>query len=128
MWTLDLNCLKSQPLWESYEPTPGSEKPLPRSAHVSVTTEDRIIIFGGLCGPHCYNDTWSLTFRRENGQSYNALGPFRLPVTVMLLSLSMMLCMSWVGSPRTKAVWMICMPFSCRRSDGSKFPTWHKSM
>jgi hypothetical protein len=26
------------------------------------------------------------TFRHENGLSYNALGPFRLPVLVMLLS------------------------------------------
>ncbi|KAN0113980.1 hypothetical protein V8E52_007129 [Russula decolorans] len=47
-----------------------------------------------------------LTFRRENGLSYNALGPFRLPVEIMLLSLSMMLCMSLVGS-RAKALWMI---------------------
>jgi hypothetical protein len=38
-------------------------------------------------------------FRRENGLSYNALGPFRLPVEVMLLSSSMMLCMS-LGGPR----------------------------
>jgi Kelch motif len=62
MWTLDLNyrtfayccsesfgpeipAVKSQPLWESYEPAPGNEKPLPRIAHVSVTTEDRIIMF-----------------------------------------------------------------------------------
>ena len=40
-----------------------------------------------------------LILRRENGLSYNALGPFRLPVPIMLLSLSMMLCMSLVGSP-----------------------------
>jgi hypothetical protein len=56
------------------------------------------------------------TFRRENGLSYNALGPFRLPVEVMLQSLSMMLCMSLVGT-RVKPLWMICMPFSCRVSD-----------
>jgi Kelch motif len=65
MWALDLNCrtfayccsepfrpdipaVKSQPLWESYEPTPGNEKPLPRSGHVSVTTEGRIIVFVSL--------------------------------------------------------------------------------
>ena len=58
-----------------------------------------------------------LTFRRETGQSYNALGSFRLPVPVMLLSLSMMLCMSSVGSPWTKAIWTICMAFSYRVSD-----------
>ncbi|KAN0118387.1 hypothetical protein V8E52_005117 [Russula decolorans] len=41
----------------------------------------------------------------------------------MLLSLSMMLCTSLVGT-WAKAVWMICMPFSCRRSDGSNFTMW----
>jgi hypothetical protein len=57
-----------------------------------------------------------LTFRRENGLSYNALGPFRLPVEDMLLSSSMILCMSLVGS-RAKPLWMICMPFSYQVSD-----------
>jgi hypothetical protein len=57
-----------------------------------------------------------LTFRHENGLSYNALDPFRLPVAVMLLSSSMMLCMSLVG-PQSKVIQMICMPFSCRVSD-----------
>ena len=57
-----------------------------------------------------------LAFRYENGPSYNALGPFRLPVHVMLLSLLMMLCMSLVGS-LAKPNWMICMPFSCQVSD-----------
>ena len=38
-----------------------------------------------------------LTFLRENGPSYNALGPFRPPVDIMLLSSSIMLCMSLVG-------------------------------
>ncbi|KAI0276355.1 hypothetical protein BGY98DRAFT_1168580 [Russula aff. rugulosa BPL654] len=59
MWTLDLNCLNSQPFWESFEPAPGNEKPLPRYSHVSVTTEDSIIIFGGYGDRHLYNDTWS---------------------------------------------------------------------
>jgi hypothetical protein len=38
-----------------------------------------------------------LTFRHENGLNYNALGPFRPPVHTMLLSSSMVLCMSLVG-------------------------------
>ncbi|KAI0283606.1 hypothetical protein BGY98DRAFT_1183851 [Russula aff. rugulosa BPL654] len=59
IWALDLNCLKSNPFWESYEPAPGNEKPLPRSGHVSVTTGDHIIIFGGHSGRHDFNDTWS---------------------------------------------------------------------
>jgi hypothetical protein len=58
-----------------------------------------------------------LIFRRENGLSYNALGPFRLPVAVMLLSSLMMLCMSLVGTPWAKVIRMTCMPFSCRVSD-----------
>ena len=126
--------MKSQPVWESYEPTPGNEKPLPRYDHVSVATEDRIIMFVPLAFalyPR-YNflldsvvtmttnmtvtTLGRLTFRRENGRSYNALGPFRLPVEIMLLSLSMMLCMSLVGTWGAP-IWMICMPFSCRVSD-----------
>ena len=57
-----------------------------------------------------------LTLRHENGLSYNALGQFRLPVPVMLLSWSTMLCMSLVGT-RAISIRMICMPFSCRVSD-----------
>jgi hypothetical protein len=57
-------------------------------------------------------------FRHENGLSYNALGPFRLPVTVTLLSLSMMLCMSMAGArAQMNRISMICVPFSCRVSD-----------
>ena len=58
MWALDLNSrtiahcrsepVKSQPVWELYEPIPANEKPLPRSGHVSVTTEDYIIVFVSL--------------------------------------------------------------------------------
>jgi hypothetical protein len=68
-----------------------------------------------------------LIFRRENGLSYNALGPFRLPVAVILLPLLMMLCMSLVGTLWAKAVWMICMPFNCRVSDldVESFPCSH---
>ena len=90
IWALDLNCctlalaslghfdqifstVKSNPFWESYEPAPGNEKPLPRAGHVSVTTGDRIITlvpshprlrtsmfcrFGGARDVY-YNDTWS---------------------------------------------------------------------
>jgi len=59
MWTVDLKSLNSQPLWESYEPTTEIRKPLPRFGHVSVATEDRIIIFGGQGDNHYLNDTWS---------------------------------------------------------------------
>jgi hypothetical protein len=58
-----------------------------------------------------------LTFRGENGLRYNVLGPSRLPARVMLLSSLMVLCMSLVGSLWKKAIWMICMRFSCQVSD-----------
>ena len=68
--------MNSQPRWESYEPASWNEEPLPRSGHVSVTTEDSIIMFvplissdfllimiicrfGGSDDQHYYNDTWS---------------------------------------------------------------------
>ena len=70
--------VKSNPLWESYEPAPGNEKPLPRAGHVSVTTGDRIIMFVPLSPSpsplitfcrfggrgdhgHFFNDIWSFT-------------------------------------------------------------------
>jgi hypothetical protein len=49
------------------------------AAHISLTTLGR------------------LTFRLENGLSYNALAPFHPPVKAMLLSSSVMLCMSLVA-------------------------------
>ena len=68
--------MKSQPFWESHEPTPGNEKPLPRACGVLVATEDRMILFvplsflpsplviilcrfGGHGGQRYLNDTWS---------------------------------------------------------------------
>ncbi|SRR6266436_3227462 len=81
---LDIPAVNSNPLWESYEPAPGDRKPLPRAEHVSKCQMTKCSY---------------LTFRHENGLSYNAQDPFRLPVEVMLQSSSMMLCMSSVGVP-----------------------------
>ena len=72
-----MSTVKSNPIWESYEPASENKKPRPRYGHVSVTTDDRIIMFvtplpspslliiifcrfGG-CGysEHLFNDTWS---------------------------------------------------------------------
>ena len=72
----DFPAVKSQPFWESYEPTPGNEKPPSRSHHVSVAIENHIIMFvplsslhsslviilcrfGGWSGKYHLNDTWS---------------------------------------------------------------------
>jgi hypothetical protein len=46
-----------------------------------------------------------LTFQHENGLTYNVLAAFRLPVDVMLLPLSMLLCMSLVGVQLAKPLW-----------------------
>ncbi|KAN0105725.1 hypothetical protein V8E52_010737 [Russula decolorans] len=81
MWTLDLDSLKSQPLWESYELAPGNEKPLPRNVHVSVTTKDRIIIFGGQEGGqhHYYNDTWSFDISTRKWTELQCTGSIPSP-------------------------------------------------
>ncbi|KAI0283607.1 hypothetical protein BGY98DRAFT_1093710 [Russula aff. rugulosa BPL654] len=79
VWALDLDCLKSNPFWESYEPAPGSEKPLPRARHVSVTTGDRIIIFGGCGGPHIFNDTWSFNISTRKWTEFQCTGSIPSP-------------------------------------------------
>ncbi|KAI0285814.1 hypothetical protein BGY98DRAFT_1130344, partial [Russula aff. rugulosa BPL654] len=64
MWALDLNCLKSQPLWESYEPTPGNEKPLPRYSVVCATF---------------YNDTWSFDISTRKWTELQCTGSIPSP-------------------------------------------------
>jgi hypothetical protein len=113
MWAFDLNtrtivhycsdpfssnssAVKSQPFWESYEPTPGDEKPLPRASHVSVTTEDRIIMsvplisslsplviiicrFGGSDSRRDYNDTWSFDISTRKWTELRCTGSIPSP-------------------------------------------------
>ncbi|KAF8499863.1 hypothetical protein F5888DRAFT_1611199 [Russula emetica] len=79
IWALDLNCLNSDPFWEPYEPAPGNEKPLPRSRHVSVTTGDRIIIFGGYGSPHDFNDTWSFNISTRKWTELQCTGSVPSP-------------------------------------------------
>ena len=108
IWALDLNCctfaprfpepfgpdfstVKSNPFWESYEPAPGNEKPLPRAGHVSVATGDRIITFvsllpspssriimfcrfGGFGGQHNFNDTWSFNILKRKWTELQCTG------------------------------------------------------
>ncbi|KAF8492369.1 hypothetical protein F5888DRAFT_909631 [Russula emetica] len=79
IWALDLNSLNSNPFWESYEPAIGNEKPLPRAAHVSVTTGDRIIIFGGRGGAHDFNDTWSFNISTRKWTELQCTGSIPSP-------------------------------------------------
>ncbi|KAI9461164.1 hypothetical protein F5148DRAFT_1286680 [Russula earlei] len=74
MWAFDLNSLKSEPVWESYEPPAGNEKPPRRSGHVSVTRGDRIVIFGGTDGRHHYNDTWLFDVPRRKWRELRCSG------------------------------------------------------
>ena len=90
----------SNPVWETCEPTPGNEKPLPRSGHVSVTTGDRIIMFvflrvllspspliivfcrfGGLGGDgsHNFNDTWSFNISKRKWTELQCTGSIPSP-------------------------------------------------
>jgi len=87
--------VKSQPVWESYEPTPGNEKPRPRAGHVSVATEDRIIMFvhvtshstlvtilcrfGGKSNKHYYNDAWSFDISTREWTELQCTGSIPSP-------------------------------------------------
>ncbi|KAF8499883.1 hypothetical protein F5888DRAFT_117731 [Russula emetica] len=79
IWAVDLNCLNSNPFWESYEPAPGNEKPLPRANHVSVTTGDRIIIFCGYGGRSDFNDTWSFNISTRKWTELQCTGSVPSP-------------------------------------------------
>jgi hypothetical protein len=79
-----------------YEPAPGNKKPLPRASHVSVTTEDRIIMFvpltpllscpvimlcrfGGSDNQRCYNDTWSFDISTRKWTELQCTGSIPSP-------------------------------------------------
>ncbi len=113
IWALDLNCctfsprfhepflldipaVNSNPLWEPYDPAPGDRKPPPRCGHVSVTTDDRIIVFvplspspsplimmscrfGGGEYPHWYNDTWSFDISTRKWTELQCTGSIPSP-------------------------------------------------
>ncbi len=95
---LDIPAVKSNPLWESYEPAPGDRKPPPRCGHVSVTTGDRIIVFvplsssrspliilscrfGGVDFPHRYNDTWLFDISTRKWTELQCTGSIPSPRT-----------------------------------------------
>ena len=88
--------VKSNPSWESYEPAPGNEKPLPRAGHVSVTTGDRIIMFvslllspsslimiicrfGGGGDLSDFNDTWSFSISTRKWTELQCTGSIPFP-------------------------------------------------
>jgi hypothetical protein len=56
-------------------------------------------------------------FRHESGPSYNVLGIFPIPVKVMLLPSSMMLCMSLVGVASMEPIWVTRLPAICQVGD-----------
>ena len=91
-----MSTVKSNPRWESYEPAPGSEKPLPRDGHVSVTTGGRIIMsvhllpsppliiifcrFGGYGdGDRLFNDTWSFNISTRKWTELQCTGSIPSP-------------------------------------------------
>jgi len=93
---LDIPAVKSNPVWESYEPPPGDRKPRRRASHVSVTTGDRIVVFvplspslspliimscrfGGGHYPHGYNDTWSFDISTRKWTELQCTGSIPSP-------------------------------------------------
>ena len=88
--------MKSRPYWESYEPTPENEKPLSRRTHVSVATEDHVIMFvplsflpsplviilcrfGGYDGQHYLNDTWTFDISTRKWTELQCTGSIPSP-------------------------------------------------
>ena len=86
----------SNPHWESYEPTSGNGKPLPRSHHISVTTDDCIIMFvplipspsplirivcrfGGGDNGRRFNDTWSFNISTRKWNEIQCTGSIPSP-------------------------------------------------
>jgi hypothetical protein len=93
---LDISVVKSQPFWESYEPAPGDNNPLPRAGHVSVATGWHIIMFvsltpslspfvmmlcrfGGNNGRHFCNDTWSFDISTRKWTELQCTGSIPSP-------------------------------------------------
>ena len=88
-----MSTVDSNPRWESYETAPGNEKPLPRAGHVSVTTDDCIIMFVPLLvspspliiifcrfggrgeREHFFNDTWSFDISTRKWTEIRCTGP-----------------------------------------------------
>jgi Galactose oxidase, central domain len=84
------------PVWDSYEPTPGDEKPPPRTGHVLISTGDRIILFvrllpsssplviilysfGGTNDQCDYNDTWSFDVSTRKWTELQCTGSIPAP-------------------------------------------------
>ena len=93
-----MSTVKSNPRWESYETASGNEKPRPRAGHVSVTTDDRIIMFvpllpspspiiiiffrfGGLDAGivHYFDDTWSFNISTRKWTELQCTGSIPSP-------------------------------------------------
>ena len=93
----------AKPVWESYKPAPGDEKPTPRAGHVLVTNGDRIILFvlslssfplvitlcrfGGADGQSLYNDTWLFDVSTQKWTELRCTG--RIPSPRYCLSASL---------------------------------------
>ena len=92
----DIPAVKSQPFWESYEPTSGNEIPPSRYGHVSVATEDHIIMFVPLSSLHAslvmiicrfgghgkrgyLNDTWSFDTSTRKWTELQCIGSIPPP-------------------------------------------------
>ena len=92
-----MSTVKLNPHWESYEPTSGNGKPLPRAFHVSVTTDDHIIMFAPLfpspsplilifCrfggrgdSGRYFNDTWSFNISTQKWTEIQCTGSIPSP-------------------------------------------------
>ncbi|KAJ3575989.1 hypothetical protein NP233_g747 [Leucocoprinus birnbaumii] len=78
IWAFDLNTLRTRATWEQLEST-SLEKPAPRTGHICVPYQDRLIIFGGTDGQYHYNDIWSFDLKSRKWAELQCIGHIPSP-------------------------------------------------
>lgn len=78
LWAFDLNTLRTRATWELFEPA-SQERPAPRTGHICVPYQDRLIIFGGTDGQYHYNDIWSFDLKARKWAELQCIGHIPSP-------------------------------------------------
>ncbi|CAK5280148.1 unnamed protein product [Mycena citricolor] len=73
LWSFDLNSLRTRATWELLEPA-SEDRPAQRTGHITLTFDNRIIVFGGTDGQYHYNDTWSFDLATRQWSELQCIG------------------------------------------------------